>query len=524
VTRRGSGAVLGIGELSVDVAHRRERHAWWLGYLLCLALTGVVAAIAVATAPKPMSLAVLVLVLGGVVVVARPVFGVYLTVFLAILGDGITSAWYPFTKGFSSPESILFVSRSLIGSPLELYLVLLFMGWLLTRVAERRWDVVRGRFFWPLVAFAALLLIGFGRGIASGGNKNVALWEIRPILYLPLLYFLCTNLLRTKDRYERVYWAIIGATAINSVIALFFRSSRTQAQLSNMESLVQHGATLPMNALFVYVAGTWIFRSASRGKKVLLHGLAVPIVIAYLYSQRRAAIIALIAAVLLLFVVLFRTNRKLFFRLAPTVLVLGTLYTAAYWNSSGSLAFPAQAVKSVVAPDQLSARDQSSDFYRVVETIDIQYTIRTSPLMGIGFGQKFYRPFPLPQISSFLLADYITHNSILWIWMKSGVFGFLAMLYLFAIAMRAGARSMLATKDRDEAAMTLTSVGFVLMYAVFSYVDISWDAKSMVFLAAALAQIASVDRSRPTTTEVNVALEAGPPTEPKAANAALVAS
>jgi hypothetical protein len=344
------------------------------------------------------------------------------------------------------------------------------------------------------MAFTAFLFVGFGYGLAKGGNKNIALWEIRPILYLPLLYFLIINIFRRREQYQRLYGMIIAATAINAVVAVFYRRSLTKAQLASMESLVQHGATLPMNALFVLIAGTWLFKGTSRFKRIVLPIIAMPVVLAYLYSQRRAAIVALIAAVLVLFAVLYRTNRRVFLRLAPAVLVLGGLYTAAFWNSSGSLGFPAQAVKSVIAPSSLSARDQSSDYYRVVETTDILYTIRSSPLTGIGFGQKFYRPIALPGISSFLLSDYMSHNSILWIWMKAGIGGFLAMLYLFGTVMRVGARTALASSDGDDAAITLTSVAFVLMYAVFTYVDIAWDAKSMVFLAVAMAQIASVER------------------------------
>ena len=43
-------------------------------------------------------------------------------VFFAILGDPSISDWYPFTKNFSSVESILYVSNSTIFSPLDVFL------------------------------------------------------------------------------------------------------------------------------------------------------------------------------------------------------------------------------------------------------------------------------------------------------------------------------------------------------------------------------------------------------------------
>ena len=53
-----------------------------------------------------------------------------------------------------------------------------------------------------------------------------------------------------------------------------------------------------------------------------------------------------------------------------TVLV-GGAYTAAFWNSTGSIGFAAQAIKTVIAPGQLSAQDLSSDLYRQIEAYDI---------------------------------------------------------------------------------------------------------------------------------------------------------
>src|SRR5207248_101205 len=116
-------------------------------------------------------------------------------------------------------------------------------------------------------------------------------------------------------------------------------------------------------------------------------------------------------------------------------------------------------------------------------------TIRSSPITGIGFGHPFLRPVPLPPIAPFLLEPYMPHNSILWIWMKAGIGGFVAMLFLFGTAMRTGARAGLRIGRGNYAAITVTSTAFVLMYAVFAYVDILWDPQNIVLLAVAMAQI-----------------------------------
>ncbi len=216
---------------------------------------------------------------------------------------------------------------------------------------------------------------------------------------------------------------------------------------------------------------------------------AIPVAVVYLISERRAAFVGLLAATIMLFLVLFWRKRRVFWRTAPIVLIIVTLYTAAFWNSSGTLGFPAQAVKTIVAPGQLDEKDQTSDAYREAEKFDILTTIKSSQFLGIGFGQKFLRPVPLPEITAFELAAYTPHNSVLWIWMKTGLGGFVAMLFLFGSAMRIGARSLLETSDADESAVIFTLAASVLMYAVFAYVDIAWDVQNCVLLGVALAAI-----------------------------------
>ena len=137
----------------------------------------------------------------------------------------------------------------------------------------------------------------------------------------------------------------------------------------------------------------------------------------------------------------------------------------------------------MVAPEEQSEEDQASDFYRDIETHDIVMTIRSNPVMGIGFGQQFYRPWPLPNISFFVFWEYITHNSILWIWMKAGIGGFVACSWLFATALRSGARALLRRRTAPDPALTVASAGYVLMFAMFAYVDIAWDTRNVVLLA-----------------------------------------
>ena len=477
---------------SVEARLRSERVTWLLGYGACLALTAVVGVIGMGRYPTPYPLALLCVVVGCFVMLFRPVVGIYMIGFLTFIGDYAAVASFPFAKNMSSKESMLFVSPALNVSPLELWIAMLLFGWMLQMAGSGRWTIRRGRLLGPIMAFSFFLITGLAVGLSRGGDSKIALSELRPMTYLALLYPVVTNMLTRRQQYVRLYNAMLAGIVVNALLSYRHVRMLTPTERANPESIMQHSTPLIMNVVIVMLVSLRLFHGGTRLKRWALAAGLLPMLYVYLEVKRRAAIVGLLAGGLLLFAVLFWTNRRRFRRLAPIVFVLGMAYTAVFWSSSSTLGFPAQAAKTVIAPSSVSDRDRASNAYRDIETYDIKQTIRSSPLTGIGFGKPFLRPLALPAIADFVLARYVTHNSMLWVWMKMGAAGFVAMLYLFGTAMRTGARAALRTPRGEYAALTATSAAFVLMFAVYTYVDISWDAKSMVFLAIAMAQIDSV--------------------------------
>ena len=495
---RTSSGTVGGPLASVENVMRRDRRSWWLAYATSIAITVLIATIAARTFPTPFSFAFVLFVGLMVLSVVRPAIALYFIVFFAVLGDFLTSPWYPFTTTLSSRQSILFISNGLSFYPLELCLIAMVFGWILQMAAKRTWALHKGPLFRPILVFTAFMLFGFAHGMASGGDRTAGLWELRWVMILPVLYLLLTNLFERRDQYVRLWAFVMVAVFINGIIAVLNYQSLTAADREGMESFISHGATLSMNAMLVLLLGAWMFRKSSWAWRACLPFALVPVTYMYLLSQRRAAFVALIAGLGVVAVVLLWTKPRVFWKLIPVVVVVGAVYCAAFWHDETSTAgFPAQAIKSVIAPNDVSERNRGSDLYRIIEKQDIQATIRSSPILGIGFGRPFLRPYPLPQIAPFLLEPYMPHNAILWIWMKAGIGGFIAMLYLFGATMYSGARAVLRAGRGDYAATLLTAVAFVIMYGVFAYVDIAWDPQNMVLLALAMAHIGSAARLAP---------------------------
>ncbi len=239
--------------------------------------------------------------------------------------------------------------------------------------------------------------------------------------------------------------------------------------------------------MIVTLLAAFVFRPRKSMLPFALLIAAVPVTYIYLVAQRRAAIAALMVAVLMMVVTLFWRRRRAFWVVVPIMSLIGTAYMAAFWNSTSSIAFPVQAIKPMIAPGSATAEDVQSDLYRIIETFDLNATIRANPLLGHGFGKQFYRPIPLPNIDFFALNAYLPHNSVLWVWTKLGFGGFVAMLYLIGKAIMLGADRVRRIASGVDLVVALSAVTFVAMYAVYTYVDVSWDARNTVILGVACA-------------------------------------
>jgi O-antigen ligase len=454
--------------------------------------TLIAGGLAYGSAPAPFSLAVVVLAGSAVAALLRPTIGVYLILFLTLVGDASTMPWWPFSKNMSSRESILFVADQMILNPMELMIAATAFGWILQRLADPTWRVWRGRMFWPMIVFTGFVILGLLYGKARGGDTRVAIFETRPLLYIFIVYLLVTNMFTTRVQYRLALIFSMFAVAIQSIFSLVHYSRLPSAERATIQELSEHGATIHMNALMIFLLAAWTLRCSARLRWTLTV-LVVPVIWAFLLSQRRAAMIALVIGFVALVIVLFYRRRRAFWFVTPTALVLGVGYVLATWNAEGALGLPAQAVKSVFFTDAQSGKDASSDLYRDLEAINLWVTIRSAPETGIGFGHKFIKAVSMPDISGFEFWEYIPHNSVLWIWVQIGFLGFVAMLFMFARGVQRGSRSVIVVRDDEQAAVVLTGLAFVIMFLVFAYVDIAWTPRGTVFLAFAFALCADFE-------------------------------
>ena len=476
------------------VAHQLQRsdvyRRAWIVCLLGVAILTAAAMFVLGPTPLPIGGA---LFLGTVaLIVYQPRWGLYFILFCSLVGDAVLIYRYPFTKNLSSAESLLYVHDALIFSPLELYLVLTLVVWIGKGAMQRKLALQMTPLFWAVIAFTACVMIGLIWGLSTGGNVNVALWEARAIFYIPLTLILTQNLIADRGQISTLMWVIMAAIAIEGGIGVLIFLVRYRASLAGVEAITEHAAAIQMNSLFVYLLACWLF-GASAQKRYILPLLIPLTVIAYIATQRRAAFAALGMVFIILAILLYKKHRRLFFILVPTAACVALAYLAVFWNSGSALAFGARAVKSIVAP-AAGSEDASSNLYRVLEGMNINHTIHLSPIMGVGFGQKFHITVPMPDISFFVWWEYIVHNSVFWMWMKSGLAGFVSLLILMGLSLLRGGQTIWRLRDPNLQAIAFTGTTYLFMHYMYAYVDMSWDIQSMLYVGTMLGLIDIIER------------------------------
>jgi hypothetical protein len=481
-------STVGANRYTVGAQARRSVASWWIWFMCIAGVSVLVCARMVLRGPDPAMIAWLCYAAGIVAIFYRPRFGVYLIVGWTLAADATLMWWYPFTKNLSSVESLMYVSKGVIFSPLESYVVLTYIAWLGRGLIQRKFNGRGGPLFWPAMVFAGFITFGLIYGQMHGGNLNVALWEVRSMYMLPAFLILVTNLIETPAQASRLIWIATIALLVKSIFGVLYVAIDLQFNIHEVESIADHEFSIHLNSLVVLALAAWMYRASLLRRAILT--VLLPIVLFGIFAnQRRAAFAALAVALLLMAVMLFIQYRRLFWAIAPVAVVVAGVYLGAFWNSSGTLGMPARAIKSVIAPSSVSARDAASDVYRILENIDTMFTIKSAPLTGIGFGNKFYRIVPLADISFFVFYQYITHNSIMWVWMQIGAGGFFAMLYLIGAAVMQGARLTLQMPGGDLSAIALAATVYIVMHFVYAYVDMSWDASNMIYIGVMMGLV-----------------------------------
>jgi hypothetical protein len=354
-------------------------------------------------------------------------------------------------------------------SPADLLLGGLFLLALLKARGEGALQRLKAPVAYAIAGLLGAVLLGVVIGLAHGGEVRVAFMECRPYAYLAATYVLGTLFLTDRRAVRAVLWAIVGAAGLKAVQALYIFAS-IRGMVPRPEAVLGHEEALFFGVFVVLCGALWLYGIEGRLRTTATALLPV-VMMADLVNSRRAAWLVLGGGLIVLAIVAVRSlpsRRLLVMRLGAVILVILSVYLPAFWNKSGGLAQPARAVRSTVAP---SARDASSDLYRMQEDANLKVNIAQAGVLGKGFGVRIDYPLPIADIRDIdPLIDYVPHNGVLYVLMRMGVLGGVALWTLIGVGILVGGR-LARSADREHALVGAVLVCAMVGYALEGAVD-----------------------------------------------------
>lgn len=313
-----------------------------------------------------------------------------------------------------------------------------------------------------LLAVVAFVVVFFMLGVARGGNPQMAIWEVRPFFYVFGTYLLAAALIEDMRAVRPLLWIIVVCSGAKALYGLtIFMSVRHLEE--RPESVLGHEESFLFGLYIFVTVAMWLFHF--RGRLRVVATILLPLVLACnMVNSRRTAWLILFAGLgVLMVIALVRLKERR--RFVATVLVASILGAAVYlplfWTKSGTLAQPARAIRSAVAPDE---RDRGSNDYRMIEDFNLQFQIGQSRSQGVGFGQpiQYFGLVDLLDISPMLA--YVPHNGVLYLWWRMGLLGVTTFAVFVSQALISAVR-LTADRRRD-----VGMIGAVVAATLFGYV------------------------------------------------------
>jgi hypothetical protein len=337
------------------------------------------------------------------------------------------------------------------------------------------------RFFgWVTVLGAVLLeLWGTLRGDMDFGNS---LWQVEHAVYLPLLFLAFHYAFRGPQDQASIGKVVIAAATLRAVLAVSLRRLLTPNTIDVMPTATTHTDSMLFAAAFCLCMALVLEVPSTKHK--LLCAVVLPILtLGMMANNRRIAWVEIALGLGVLFIVMPMTPRKR--RLLRKTLIVApfvALYLLIGWDRTGGVFRGAALLRSLV-----DAKSDASTEWRDLENIDLIVSLRSSPVMGLGYGHRYIGPVNVEDVYS--QEHFLPHNSLLGIWAFGGIVGFVLSWVFLAVGAFVASRTYNFAKRPMDRVAALAALQMVMIYMNHCYGDLGLGTTTGVLLVAAALSV-----------------------------------
>lgn len=343
-----------------------------------------------------------------------------------------------------------------------------------------------GPFTMPLALLALATVLASVTGYYGGGSATDVLtpaFLLAPLVLLPILIVTAARRSGDGRRLVRVGVALAAARTILGLAAFAF-VGQIDPGLGDRSTSYEPASNWLVVVLILGLSAALLRRIRLPGRLLVFLPLALA---ALTLSYRRSFwIAAVLGLVLVLVIASGQVGRRL---IVPVVVVIGVgIFLALSSGVVGQLQGPVAARLESLNPSKVAANDQ--DRYRIGERKNVLAEIRDHPLTGLGLGVDWRGRYPVT-ISFTDQRNYV-HMGLLWFWLKLGLLGAIAYLWIFGTAITTGLRVFRRHPDPvvglGGLAVATGTLGLLVAELTASWVGP--DARLTVVFAAALGALA----------------------------------
>ena len=311
-------------------------------------------------------------------------------------------------------------------TPPDLLFYILIVGTGLQLLRERSHPRGIGPMTLPMIALAAAALGGLATGYYAGASGSGLVLTALRFAQLLLLPFIVANLLTDEASVRGFLVGAAGLAAFKAVSGLLAVAAGA-------------GFTVDGGVITYYEpAANWLmltfllFALAARMRRFSLPTWVwwtVPLaLLAFVLSYRRSFWLAAAFALVVVLVAASRRSLRTALAIVAVGLVLVLAGTVALGGSS-EVQSPVLERARQLQPGQIG--EDRGDRYRIDEQRNVVAELREAPVTGLGMDIPWSARYPLSEEHD---RNY-THVILLWYWLKLGLIGVLAFIWLYAMAM-----------------------------------------------------------------------------------------
>ncbi len=331
-------------------------------------------------------------------------------------------------------------------------------------------------------------------GVLRGGVFREALWQVRALLFMPVVAMLSLLAFDFPKDLRLVGRVLVVGSVVKSLLGTWFMYRVAFPAGEYPPHTTGHNDTMVFSiGVVLALARIWERPSWRHLGEALLW---LPFLfMALRLNDRRIAYVDIVLALGFIYLMspMHRVKRALTQFVVAMVPVL-LLYTAVGWNQRGGVFKPVVKLRSIVAP-AAETEEESSNAERDIENFNLLKSWERDMVLGQGFGHAFTEFIPSNDFAQSAFG-HIGHNSVLWLLWIGGLLGFFAVWLYLGVTSFFFARAIKVVDDTEERIGLLVASAVLITYLLQAFGDMGTQAMQFVFFVSVAVAIIGRAASR----------------------------